>query len=179
MMEGVGRRWDVLEGPVEDLMGALRACGRPELAALLFEWMPEPGPDTGDHLHELTARLGRLAVDVRVPPALQARAEQLRSIASDLPAVLGRAGTVWVRWGEGGEDCRSMSGHYDASWQGPDDDPVVYEERCLEPDLDEVLAWARRRSGRVIVRPAWDPNDSYWAGELPPEDDLPPLPAAP
>lgn len=51
------------------------------------------------------------------------------------------------------------------------------EDAPVGPDLADLLAWARVKASRIIVRPAWDPGVHYWAGDgSSPRDRYPLLP---
>ena len=60
---------------------------------------------------------------------------------------------------------------------GGDDgeDDGWYEDGPAFTDLRDALAWARRRTDAVVVRPAWDENTHYWAGQGIDTRGLPPL----
>lgn len=47
------------------------------------------------------------------------------------------------------------------------------------PSLRVALAWSRERAAKVIVRPSWDEDTHYWAGDPPPRGSMPPLPDEP
>lgn len=57
------------------------------------------------------------------------------------------------------------TGYLDASPDGP---PAMLEEMPATTDLVAALAWAAKRSERVVVRPEFDDGTSYWAGHADP-----------
>lgn len=70
-----------------------------------------------------------------------------------------RYGTVWIAWDE-------IRGEYSGHWErAPTGEPALLEHAPMTADLAEMLAWARSRARRVIVRPPGDPHTHYWAGD--------------
>jgi hypothetical protein len=102
---------------------------------------------------------------------------------SDPPARRGRTGTVWIAWSgddradpdveDPDEPGYSVSRQSDGEDDGEDDGWC--EDGPAFTDLRDAIAWARRRSDAVIVRPEWDENTYYWAGRGIDRRGLPPL----
>ena len=158
-------RYELVEGAAARLADRLRDAGLGDRASLLAEaTVAETSLGGSDaHLARLCALLTALAADTRIPSGEREHARTIVAAVRDLPARLGRQGTVWVAWD--GE-------HYTSYW---DADPGWLEEGPTTRSLVACLAWAAQRSPRVLVRPESDPGRHYWAGDGESPDDVPPL----
>lgn len=162
----------------------LRTHGHRDLAAVLLEVVPETGSLRDDAHRALVAeRLRRISADDHVPSRFRERAAHLANLAS-ADAILrhGRTGTVWIAWENGhGDDVGNAAGEdapepgYWVSWQSDRGDDNWCENGPGFADLRDALTWARARTDAVIVRPAWDENTRYWAGQGHDPRNLPPL----
>jgi hypothetical protein len=78
-------------------------------------------------------------------------------------------GTVFLAWNDDGGQDPSYVGYWDSM---PDLIPSIpLEEAPNTRSLDEVVAWGRRRTPRVLIRPESDPGEYYWAGTGDPTGD--------
>jgi hypothetical protein len=76
-------------------------------------------------------------------------------------------GTVYLAWDK---DRHTYWGYWDLE---PDGKPTPLEPCPESPSEGNVLAWARARTHRVVIRPRTDPDISYyWTGEGGPPPDL-------
>ncbi|WP_157371596.1 hypothetical protein [Angustibacter sp. Root456] len=106
----------------------------PGLAARLRECIPDGDGSCDEHLASLRAVVQQVATS---RADCSAAAQRLLDAIDDLPAVIGRRGRVWVA-----EDL-DQPGRFSAYWEG---DPGWLEQGPENVPLDEVLAWARRRT---------------------------------
>lgn len=167
-----------LEGRVALLADRLRVSSHADIGSYLGELVPDgAAPDDDDHLPELRIRLARVAADPVLDDPLRLEAARLLDVASDLPAAIGRTGRVWIAWWSARrpQDAAVHPPHYLCYWEGLADDSGLLENGPNFDDLHDALTWARRRADNIIVRPSWDPDVHYWAGEGPPPDGLEPL----
>jgi hypothetical protein len=83
-------------------------------------------------------------------------------------------GTVYLAWDE---DRKTYWGYWELE---PDGNPTPLE-RCPDSASEaEVLAWARARTRRVVIRPRTDPATSYyWNTEENPPANLSDWPKVP
>ena len=161
----MGRRRALLEDAALELAADLGAFG-----ADLVEVIPSGDIQNNSHLPALRLRLQRVIDAPWTSPALRDDAARIIETSSDLLAALGRGGDAGVTWSDIRSD-NPADAYYRCHW--------YLDEFCDDAeiaDLDEALSWARDRSRRVIVRPAWDPGTVYRAGEAPQPEDLPELP---
>ena len=171
-------RRGALEGRVALLADQLGVSSRADLGSYLSELVPDgPAPDDDGHLPELRIRLARIAADRALDEQLRVEAARLLDVATDLPSAIGRTGRVWIAWWSARrpQDAAVHPSHYLCYWEGLADDSGLLENGPNFDDLHDALSWARRRADNVIVRPSWDPDVHYWAGEGPPPDGLTPL----
>lgn len=171
-------RWEVVEGEVAAVADVLAERGETIAAAVLREVLPDgPGVPHEEHVPELARRIERLLAGESLPADLAGRLAIVSRALRDRTAALGHGGTVWVTW----LDVEGYPASYTASWQGGPEggDVELLEDVDDVADLATVLAWARARSARVMVRPDWDPDTTYWAGEGPPPAGTPELGEAP
>jgi hypothetical protein len=171
------QRWDALEGRAVVLADRLRVSSRADLGAYLSEVLPDGPAPQDEHLPELRIRLARVAAEPALDESLRVEAAHLLDVASDLPSAIGRAGRVWIAWwfARRPQDAVTHPPHYLCHWEGLADDGGLLENGPDLEDLHDALAWARRRSDDIVVRPSWDPGVHYWAGQGPPLDGLEPL----
>ncbi|MFW2240057.1 hypothetical protein ACVH9Z_41535 [Rhodococcus opacus] len=172
----MGKRWNVLERPTLELADQLRSADHSELAAGLRNAVPanlDQGPSDA-HFPELRARLIQVVDSSSVDEELRRSAQKLIEVIDDLPTAMGRCGTVHITWQETINPRIIDPGphHYSGHWSGSlgrrspgESEDVVYQNDPQFDDLSDALEWARRRSSRVFVRPAWDPGTTYWAGD--------------
>ena len=183
----MGRRREVLEDRCLKLVTELRIRGENRRASFLNEVIPDGPNGSDEHLTLLIERLDEVAADIRLPSEVRVEARALAAGARDLPSLIGRCGRVFVVWHE---DVSPMAhwptlehteSGYLCSWQpytddgdnSPDHD--LYEDGPQFERLPDALAWARRRTDWITVRPEWDPGTHYWAGLGPTMDGEPPL----
>jgi hypothetical protein len=175
----MGRRRAALEEPASGLSERLGRAGRPDLGASLAELIPAAAIANDEHLSLLGDRLARIAGDLTVEQSERDEAGRLAAIAADLPSGIGRTGVVWIAWWEPRAWHVDVDpAHYGCHWEPSfdDQDEDRYEDGPEFDTLDEALTWARRRSGDIVVRPAWDRGSTYWAGDGPcPGGRFPPL----
>jgi len=174
----VDLRRAALEGRVALLANRLWVSSRADLGSYLSELVPDgPAPDNDDHLPELRIRLARVAADPALDEQVRLEAARLLDVASDLPSAIGRTGRVWIAWwfARRPQDVAANPPHYLCYWEGLADDSGALENGPNFDDLHDALTWARRRADNIVVRPSWDPEVHYWAGQGPPPDGLEPL----
>ncbi|MDV7357416.1 hypothetical protein R4282_30915 [Rhodococcus oxybenzonivorans] len=171
----MGKRWNVLERPTLELADQLRSADHSELAEGLRNAVPanlDQGP-SDSHFPELRARLVQVVDKSSADEELRRTAQKLIEVIDDLPTALGRCGIVHITWQET-KNPRIIDPdppHYSGHWNGslgrrdPEPDHVIYQNAPQFGHLSDALEWARRRSSRVFVRPAWDPGNTYWAGD--------------
>ena len=161
----MGRRRSVLEDAARELADDLGTFGTD-----LAEVIPRGSIQDNSHLPALRLRLERVIADPRTSTAARDDAARIIATSNDLLAALGRGGGVHVAWSGWGDDPAGCS--YHCFW--------YLDEFCDDAEiaeLDEALSWARARSRRVAVRPAWDSGTTYWAGDAERPVDLAELPA--
>lgn len=135
-MAPVNPRTVVVEDRALALATALEPID-PALAARLREQVPEGYGACDEHLPSLRAVVRQVAGGhTECSPG----ARRLLDAIDDLPSVVGRRGRVWVA-----ED-GAQPGRFSAYW---DDDPGWLEQGPEAAPLDEVVAWARRRTDDV------------------------------
>jgi hypothetical protein len=174
----VDLRRAALEGRVALLADRLRTSSRADRGSCLSELVPDgPAPADDDHLPELRIRLARVAADPTLDDPLRFEAARLLDVANDLPSAIGHTGKVWIAWWSARrpQDAAVHPPHYLCYWEGLADDSGLLENGPNFDDLHDALTWARRRSDNIVVRPSWDPDVHYWAGQGPPPDGLKPL----
>jgi hypothetical protein len=173
----VDRRRDALEGRAALLSDRLRQSSRADLGAYLSELLPDGPAPHDEHLPELRIRLARVAAEPALDESLRLEAAHLLDVASDLPSAIGRTGRVWIAWwfARRPQDAATHPPHYLCYWEGLADDSGLLENGPDFEHLHDALAWARRRADNIVVRPTWDPETHYWAGQGPPPDGLEPL----
>jgi hypothetical protein len=163
----VSRRTEALEAPAALVAKQLRDFGHAGLASRITEWLPrEVSGD--DHLHRLRTALEFVAARRDVPPNVRDEAARLVAVSTSLPDAIGRRGTVFVAW-LGPPRRPRFAGqdfdHYDAYWDESPDGDGFLEQGPAFADLAAVLRWARARTNRIYVRPHWDRDATYWAGD--------------
>jgi hypothetical protein len=156
------------------LADRLRLSSRPRLGAYLSELLPDGPAPHDEHLPELRLRLERIATDPALDQPLRQEAAHLLDVAGDLPSAIGRMGRVWIAWwfARRPQDAATHPAHYWCYWEGLDEDSGLLENGMEFEKLQDALAWARRRADNIIVRPSWDPDVHYWAGQGSPPDGL-------
>ena len=77
-------------------------------------------------------------------------------------------GTAFIAW----DDDDGRDPHYFGYWDSmPDFIPSIpLEEAPRTRSLSDAVAWGRRRTPRVLIRPENDPDECYWAGSGEPQD---------
>jgi hypothetical protein len=178
----VGRRREVLEDRCLSLVGELRLQGEHARAAFLGEVIPDGPNGSDEHLALLIQRLDEVAADTGLMAEVRAEARVLAAGARDLPSLLGRCGRAFVVWFEDYSPWRTdpperRESGYECSWQPYTDeaDNDLYEDGPRFTELADALAWARRRTDWITVRPKWDSGTHYWAGRGPTMDGEPAL----
>jgi len=175
----MSRRSEVLEAPAAALAQRLRDLGFVDEATLLGRWIPtEVSDDT--HLPLLRSDLRAVSSNTRLPTEDRDAAARLATLS--IVEAIGPIGTVYIAWWEPRreEDTVAHPAGYQSYWDEQPDGVGFLEEGPSSTDLHEMLHWARQRSARIVVRPQWASDTSYWAGDdrlRPPS--LPRLPAAP
>jgi hypothetical protein len=151
-----------MEDRVMVLADALEGNGQRALADTVRQCVPTTFALQNAHEGVLKNILHRVADTDAVGQPQRVEAVTLLGVLTDLPAVLGRRGLAAVVWRHDG---------YTLTWEegteflecGPD--TVVFAE---------AMAWALRRSDRILARTPVDPYVDYSAGPEPIEG-LPPL----
>lgn len=83
------------------------------------------------------------------------------------------SGVVYIAWDE-------TNRWYHGYWEGsPDVPPAVAEQMPDTPSITQAVIWGRERSPVVMIRPAFDPAETYWAGANPPPERFRELPVLP
>jgi hypothetical protein len=172
------KRREALEAPAAELARALQESGRADLGAYLTEVLPTGEIPNDDHLPLLRERLTRIAGLADLTGTSRQRAADLVVVATDLPAAIGRTGTAWLGWWSLTERARRLGTpdeepYYMCHWDGQPEASGLLEYGPDLAELDAALAWAQARARRIMVRPSWDPDVYYWAGEDPPPDGIP------
>jgi len=176
----VGRR-TVLDEPARRLADNLRDVGRPDLHRRIIEALRE-SPLDESIIADVQDELAAVVTDRRVAERDRREATRLIAIGDDLLTAIGRSGTVLMVWrrtprdddqpGRHSPPRNEHEGIYQGSWGGDE----TYETSPEFATLAEALNWARQRSPHVTIRPWWNNDTHYWAGDGPPPDGMDPLP---
>lgn len=168
-------RTEALEARAAALVQRLRNLDLRAEAELIDRWIPEDVNDD-EHLPRLRSALQTVARNEQLPEDERALAAQLADV--NLAEVIGQIGTVYLSWWQSvrPEDAEIHPPHYVGYWDGSPEYASFLEEAPASTDVARVLRWAAERSVRILVRPRWMPDVTYWAGDdrLRPAD-IPPL----
>ncbi|MGN7132537.1 hypothetical protein ACTHQY_04595 [Rhodococcoides corynebacterioides] len=177
----MGRR-AVFDDPALRLANNLLDVGRADLHRRIVAALHD-SPLEESYVGDVQDQLAAVVTDQRVAERDRREASRLIGIGDDLLAAIGRSGTVLMVWRRSpqqvdhpGQNMPLARYESDGIYQGSWGDIETFESSPELRTLAEALNWAQRRAPHVIVRPWWNDDTHYWAGDGPPPDGMDALP---